>query len=578
MTLSPKFSPEQRIAVFGAASGMDGATAHELGRFKVSVSGGQITTILWDGIEVARGLSYLLRDENWATCTVTSSLASGASNQFAINGDIDENGIRFAYQLQIMLDSGGALVVQSRGEALSDFKTNRVGLTFLHPVPDTVGSPLEITHTDGSRTSSKFPILIQPSQPAFDIAGMRYPLTVSDNVTISFDALRADGSQDCFEMEDQRNWGDASYKTYIGSLLDPWPFVLRPGDVLHQSVRIGVEKSQAAAQPVSINPDATHEFRLPAIGTSIPLGAAREALENIRKYGPPTTSFVSANLRSDRIDSPDLEALREIAASLACPLRLELEVHNDPASEIAQASNSLEQHGLNFSHVLACPAPYLKSYQPDAEWPDYEPLDTFYDRVRTAFPNSETGGGMLTYFTELNRKWPPLSSIDFIGHAYCPIVHAADDETVLQNVATLPLIARTIAETAPSLPYDIVSMQLSMRSNPYGAGPVPNTARQRLAMADADPREDGEFAGLWMLAIAKALGKTHVRSYCLGALAGPASLYSASRADGRRPSFAAFDALAHASGGDQFAFETLAENLRHTEFKLGWQVLKGLLG
>ena len=33
-----------------------------------------------------------------------------------------------------------------------------------------------------------------------------------------------------FEMEDHRNWMDASYKTYVCSLLDPWPYTLKKGE------------------------------------------------------------------------------------------------------------------------------------------------------------------------------------------------------------------------------------------------------------------------------------------------------------------------------------------------------------
>ena len=34
---------------------------------------------------------------------------------------------------------------------------------------------------------------------------------------------------DTFEMEDQRNWSDASYKTYVRPLALPWPYVLPAG-------------------------------------------------------------------------------------------------------------------------------------------------------------------------------------------------------------------------------------------------------------------------------------------------------------------------------------------------------------
>ena len=41
------------------------------------------------------------------------------------------------------------------------------------------------------------------------------------------------------------------------------------------------------------------------------------------------------------------------------------------------------------------------------------------------------GGGMLSYFTELNRKPVPKGVFDFITHTVCPIVHAADDISVI---------------------------------------------------------------------------------------------------------------------------------------------------
>ena len=34
---------------------------------------------------------------------------------------------------------------------------------------------------------------------------------------------------DTFEMEDQRNWTDASYKTYVRPLALPWPYTLAGG-------------------------------------------------------------------------------------------------------------------------------------------------------------------------------------------------------------------------------------------------------------------------------------------------------------------------------------------------------------
>jgi hypothetical protein len=52
------------------------------------------------------------------------------------------------------------------------------------------------------------------------------------------------------------------------------------------------------------------------------------------------------------------------------------------------------------------------------------------------------GGGMLSYFTELNRKRVPGELIDFVTHCTNPIVHAADDLSVMQTLEALPFITR----------------------------------------------------------------------------------------------------------------------------------------
>ena len=51
-------------------------------------------------------------------------------------------------------------------------------------------------------------------------------------------ACRMEG--DTFEMEDQRNWMDASYKTYVRPLALPWPYTLAKGEKLSQRVSLPV--------------------------------------------------------------------------------------------------------------------------------------------------------------------------------------------------------------------------------------------------------------------------------------------------------------------------------------------------
>jgi hypothetical protein len=243
-----------------------------------------------------------------------------------------------------------------------------------------------------------------------------------------------------------------------------------------------------------------------------------------------------------------------------------LEVHGEPSAALAAAASAIAAAGLNVHSILAAPAPYMKSYQPSAVWPDVMPLDAFYALVRQNFPQSRIGGGMLAYFTELNRKWPPAGGFDYIGHAFCPIVHAADDETVIQNIGSLPFIAGTVAEHFPGVPHEIISARISMRDNPYGAAAMPNPDCVRLAMAQSDPRENGLFGGVWMLAMAETLARTPIMAVCFGALSGPASIYSPDWSDGKRPTYFALEALANLSGAGLEAFRDKKAELVDVHF------------
>ena len=136
---------------------------------------------------------------------------------------------------------------------------------------------------------------------------------------------------------------------------------------------------------------------------------------------------------------------------------------------------------------------------------------------------------MLTFFTEHNRFWLPAGAIDFVGHAFSPTIHAADGRTVMQNLDTLRAMAQTVAHEMPGMPYRILSATLAMRQNPYGKGLVQTPGDIRIAMAETDPCQRGEYAALWALGVLRALSGTPVEAVALGALSGPSSIFPKER-------------------------------------------------
>src|SRR3546814_13671647 len=101
---------------------------------------------------------------------------------------------------------------------------------------------------------------------------------------------------------------------------------------------------------------------------------------------------------------------------------------------------------------------------------------------------------MFSYFTELNRKRPPVGLLDFVSHATCPIVHAADDRSVIQTLEAIPHIVRSARAIVGEAPYRLGPSTIGMRQHPYGSRTMDNPDRGRVQMAGVDQRQDGRLA------------------------------------------------------------------------------------
>ena len=97
-----------------------------------------------------------------------------------------------------------------------------------------------------------FPELIDPWQPFKDMRAITHE--VRPGVSAE---CRMEG--DIFEMEDQRNWSDASYKTYVRPLALPWPYraagrrAQSPDDQpAHHRRATDAGRCAAAAEPIRV--------------------------------------------------------------------------------------------------------------------------------------------------------------------------------------------------------------------------------------------------------------------------------------------------------------------------------------
>jgi D-apionolactonase len=519
---------KSRLQIFGTTEKPVTTRILKAGPLSAELRGSSLGAIRYKGVEVLRGISYLVRDENWGTCAAALGQVkiSEAAERFQIKFEAKSShgGSVLSYDA-IIEASPRQLTFKVSAFPGSDFQTNRTGFVVLHPINGIAGKPVTVTHTDGTKTRSKFPKFISPGQPFFNIRALQHRPAPGLKVHVLLAGNK-------FEMEDQRNWSDASFKTYVCSLLDPWPYTLKAGERFEQSVTLtitgDIRSSSRATAPVEIMTGRTNA-RVPQIGLTVSQEDVIGALQNLARLKQLSPSFLLSNYEAGRTPLRVLKDYAAIAQTTRIPVRLELVLSaTRPADEELQSvAGALRKAGLSPSAVIVTHARDLKSFQPTdpRPWgPGYEDMAA---AARANFPGIPIGSGMISYFTELNRKPPPRGLFDFITHSICPIVHDASDYAVMQTLETLPHIFASAKQIIGKSPYHLGPTTIAARMNPYGKDVTANPDNRRICLAPNDPRQFGAFAITWNLGLIAAAAKTGLSAITLGPVCGARGLLDA---------------------------------------------------
>ncbi|MBV9287293.1 MAG: hypothetical protein JO288_05630, partial [Hyphomicrobiales bacterium] len=332
-----------------------------------------------------------------------------------------------------------------------------------------------------------------------------------------------------FEMEDQRNWTDASYKTYVRPLALPWGYTLGKGTRHEQAInlsfsgRVAPDKEEVTSE-ATIGVGADLGTRMLDLGVALPAEEAEAtlaALEALRAMRP---CFLICNVDlRDGVARAKLDAYRQASEAVSARVILEIVIPDDEdaALSLAPVAEAVRKARLSPDSVVVSTAADLMSWQPAAPRPQKPTLEEIAGAARAAFPGARLGGGMLSTFTELNRKRPKAELVDFVTHTTCSIVHAADDRSVMETLETLPAIIASARAMIGDRGYRIGPSAIAARSNPYGKGVVDNLRNERTCLTDRDPRQRGLFNAAWMLGYVAACGYGGVEALALGATTGP---------------------------------------------------------
>jgi hypothetical protein len=497
------------------------------GPLSAELDNGNLRYIKVGGVEVLRSLAFLVRDENWGT--YVPELSDVVVEQRADGFGVSLHGVckrasqEIAYDVRIEGSTDGSLTFEGVATPATDFLTARTGFVVLHPLAGVAGRPVEVEHTDGTVEASTFPALINPVQPFLAVRALTHEVMPGLKATV-----RMDG--DTFEMEDHRNWTDASFKTYVRPLALPWPYTLNSGETVRQSVTLTLSGKvpkaggKAGGDPVRVVVGRASRNTMPRVGLGMPaeeIDAALGAIDLVAHIGP---RLLICHFDPRAGHGPrELEGYRRLVerTGAECELETVVESVDAYADELQRDAELVRAAGLPLAAVAVCPAGDLKSVLPGGTRPPAPPLAALYRAARDAFPGVRLGGGMFSFFTELNRKRPPAELLDFVHNGTCPIVHAADDRSVMETHQALPYQVTTARSFIGRTPYRIGPSAIGCRDNPHGATYTPNPDNKRICLVKSDPRQRGLYGAAWTLAYVATLAPTGVDAVSLGAPVGP---------------------------------------------------------
>lgn len=469
---------------------------HVIAGLTVTIDGVDLRDIRWNGTEVFRRVYPVFQDLNWTNRPlsiderVIERSDAGLIMTASGTGSFDATPLRWTVDARI---GGDAIDYRFRATADQPFMRNRLGLCLLHPMA-AAGAPCLVSHADGTTTSGHLPTEISPHQPFLDMTAISHQVGGEAWVGASFEG-------DLFEMEDHRNWSDASFKTYCTPINLPFPVTVMPGDVIDQTVHltfpVGTRTDEPAARP----------------GVTITVGDEVIPLPRI-----------GLGLTPDDLDWDEVD-IRRVRALTLDHCRVTVDSRDPGAVETVTAASSLAQRIDADLHVaVTCEDPDQLSVFRDLTTPTAARISRWYvisadhkvtpeswsgparDALATSAADAEIAGGTDHYFTELNREPPGTSSFDVVNFSLTPQVHAFDDRTLIQNCAAQAVIARDAPQVCGGTRVSVSPITLRPRFNPNATDPARDVSSSALP-SDVDSRQRTWFAACWTAMSVKHLSE-----------------------------------------------------------------------
>lgn len=453
--------------------------------------------------EILRMIYGAVRDRNWGTLNseiVHEKIFQG-KNRFQVDADIAYRKGDIHFEAHYTIKGTGALFeFTMEGEAKSTFLTNRTGFCVLHPVKECSGKSCLIYHPDETSEKAVFPEQISPHQPMKNVSGMQWRPTKNLTAKLRF-------AGEVFEMEDQRNWTDASYKTYCRPLDMPFPFEIKKGEKIWQKIEMNIEKilqDEVSTEHISFNIDKKKVYPVPETGTCTTSREqpVEQSEVQLLRHLPLNHLRAEVKLFGKGWEATLKKAIEE-AGLLDLPLFLVLYFSHNFYNELLKFSKKLPGVTTPIKYILIVGKDHLS---------DSSLVGAVFPTLKKLLPDVKIGAGVNAYFAELNRNRNKIKSdlTDFISFTVCPQVHAFDKMTIVENLEGLKYAVESAIQIFPGKPVFISPLTLKQRFNVVATSGEPEPVGGELP-PQVDERQNTLFTAQWLLVSIKFLAQSGVK-------------------------------------------------------------------
>ena len=465
---------------------------------------GDLRYLRLSGREVIRRIYAAVRDRNWGTVPgrIQNLRVNSKNDCFNISYESEhtDGEIAFVWNAEISGDSSGTIQFAFDGEARSTFVRNRIGLCVLHPL-DCAGQRCKVQRAEGTQLETVLPRLVGTEQPGKDVYDLGiFSHEVEDEV---WARLQFEG--DLFEMEDQRNWMDASFKIYSTPLRLPFPVEIKTGTRIRQAVTLTIEGIDRAEPLVTIDEEPPVRVELD-LASELPRPTLGLCVNSFREGYPSTTverlkQLNLSHLRADLDLAGDWERALAHAQWEASALKLPLEL----ALTIPPNSTAPNIAGLKkWAEANAC---LIKRWLIFAAGAESTTAETFELAKSELGKSGPVGVGTNGDFYELNQFRPPWEHAAFVAWSMNPQVHAFDDLSLAETPETVPAQVQSASAYFPGKPLVVSPVTLKPGFN-AGATSPESTPHPHELPPRVDPRQRTLLGAAWTLAVLNQLSQS----------------------------------------------------------------------